>query len=225
MHIFSHTRVHQSRNSWWVLTHGKVISKFKRICFWEKTNQHLPWGWWGQHRDLQVQSHLLFSYLSPPPEFETTTNKNFAQHSLWDFFSKNGAVLRKRLMRRALWGSETIPKPTAAAPARPQHPSPAQLLLQPSTRLASLTGTAASWHVLQEPSLRGREKKKKNYYKCSTNYESRGWAFVPALLDFALSLVFPRLRREPRWRRDWPRLCWAPWGHSSLSPGQGTTWV
>lgn len=125
-----------------------------------------------------MQSHLLFSYLSPPPEFETTTNKNFAQRSLWGFFSKNGAVLRKRLMRRALWGSETIPKPTAAAPARPQHPSPAQLLLQPSTRLASLTGTAASWHVLQEPSLRGREKKK----KITTN--------VPPIMSHEAELLF-----------------------------------
>lgn len=60
-------------------------------------------------------------------------------------------------------------------------------------------------------------KGKKNYYKCSTNYESRGRAFVPASLGFALSLVFPQPGGS---RQDWPRLCCLP-GDTQAQPSPG----
>lgn len=86
-------------------------------------------------------------------------------------------------------GRQAIPKPTAAAPARPHHHIPSQLSLHTpgkSNGYSSFLACAGG--------AKSEGKEKKNYYKCSTNYESRGRAFVPALLDFALSLVFPQLR-------------------------------
>lgn len=128
-------------------------------------------------------SALLPVLPSGPPEFKASTNKNFAQRSGWSFFKSNGAipwVLRKGPSQgrrgRALWGSEEGRQSQSPrqllqhVPTTPAQPSP-------STRLASLTGTAASWHVLEEPSLRGREKK-----KITTN--------VPPIMSHEAELLF-----------------------------------
>lgn len=93
---------------------------------------------------------------------------------------------------------------------------------QPSTRLASLTGTAASWHVLEEPSLRGREKKITTNVPPIMSHEAE-LLFLPCWI-----LPFPWYFPSPAGSRGDARTGQGSAGSRGtdrLSPGQGTTWA
>lgn len=119
-------------------------------------------------------------------------------------------------------GRQAIPKPTAAAPARPHHPIPSQL---PQSGSALHTPGKSNGYSSFLACAGGAKSEGKGKKKITTN--------VPPIMSHEAELLFlpcwilpfpcyfPSSGWEPRGRQDWPRLCQLP-GDRQAQPRPGS---